>query len=156
MPGYRTHSSVAAGCTLALLFISNTGQPLVGLFSIASGVKLIAGVLGGLFPDIDIKSKGQQLLYAIAVPLLISTLLAKQIVLSILLASLAIIAPLLPHRGITHRCLFLITAPLVGPGLVWVYAPACTSYAFSLYAYFVLGALTHIALDYWPRSKKKS
>jgi len=150
MSGYRTHVSAAAGCALVLIFITHYRGPVIAWFCLANIARFIAGILGGLFPDIDIKSKGQQLLYALVIPLLVAALLAKHVVFSIMLSALAIIPPLLPHRGITHNFWFIILGPLIGPLLVNVYCPEYTTHSLDLYLYFVIGALSHLALDYGP------
>lgn len=123
---------------------------LFSLISPTNATYILASLIGGLFPDIDIKSKGQQLLYALIIPLLIASLLAHKIVFSILLATLGIIAPLLPHRGITHELWFVVTAPFVGPILVSLYCPEYTEYAKMLYLFFSIGAISHLILDFGP------
>jgi len=151
MPGYRTHASAALGATILFILVRSTliaTEPLV-ISTVCA--QLIAGFLGGLFPDIDIKSKGMQLWYALLIPLLSGAVLSKYIVWSLLLASLCILPPLLPHRGITHNPWFDLIAPLIGPLLVWCYCPAYTKYSVELYACFVLGAFSHLVLDYGPR-----
>ena len=148
MPGYRTHATAALGCAALIVAYTHSDTPCIEWLSLTNGTRLIAGIIGGLFPDIDIKSKGQQLLYAIIIPLLVAALLAKQVVFSILLSGLAIIPPLLPHRGITHNTWFTLIAPLSGPALVWVYCPQYLWQAFDLLLYFTAGCLSHILLDY--------
>ena len=150
MSGYKTHFTTAAGCALVIIAISHRHTPFLAWFSLVNAWCIVASMLGGLFPDIDIKSKGQQLLYAIIIPLLIATLLAKKVVLSILLSALGIIPPLLPHRGITHHVWFSFLAPLIGPGLVYIYCPEHVELAYDLYFFFVIGALSHLILDYGP------
>lgn len=148
MPGYRTHTLGALCCATLLIAYYDAGSPFTKWFSLANTVRLVAAVLGGLFPDIDIKSKGQQILYALVTPLLVAALLAKHVVFSILLSALAIIPPLLPHRGITHNTWFTLIAPLSGPGLVWIYCPQYLWQACDVWLYFTLGCLSHILLDY--------
>jgi len=150
MPGYKTHSSAAIGSALLLIVATHTKTPFWAWVCLANVARVVAGLLGGLFPDIDIKSKGQQLLYALVIPLLVAALLAKHVVFSILLSAVAILPPLLPHRGITHNFWFILCAPLIGPLLVYVYCPEYLTYAIDLYIYFTLGAITHLALDYGP------
>ena len=124
---------------------------LISILSLTNATYILASLLGGLFPDIDIKSKGQQLLYALIIPLLIASLLAKKIVFSVLLATLGILSPLLPHRGITHEVWFVLTAPLIGPLLVSLYCPEYYAYARMLYIFFTVGAMSHLLLDFGPR-----
>ncbi|MEI7580781.1 MAG: metal-dependent hydrolase [bacterium] len=151
MSGYKTHYMVAAGCGATLLLIMHQEAHILSLFSIQNFLCILSSLLGGLFPDIDIKSKGQQLLYALIIPLLIAALLAKKIVFSVLLGALGVLSPLLPHRGITHELWFVLTAPLLGPLLVSLYCPEYTEYARSLYLFFIVGAVSHLVLDFGPQ-----
>ena len=152
MSGYRTHFTTAAWCGVAMIVATHYHVPRLGWLSLANGARIITAMLGGLFPDIDIKSKGQQLLFAIVIPLLIAALLAKKVVFSILLSSIGIIPPLLPHRGITHHLWFSFLAPAVGPFLVYMYCPEHLAFAIDLYCFFVVGALSHLVLDYGPKA----
>ncbi len=123
---------------------------LLSIINLTNASYILASLLGGLFPDIDIKSKGQQLLYALIIPLLIAALMAQKIVFSILLAALGILSPLLPHRGITHELWFVLTAPLLGPLLTSIHCPEYINYAHMLYLFFVIGAISHLILDFGP------
>jgi len=152
MSGYRTHFTAAAWCGVVMIAATHYHLPPLGWLSLANLARIIASMLGGLFPDIDIKSKGQQLLYAIVIPLLIAALLAKKVVFSILLSGLCIIPPLLPHRGITHHLWFSFSAPAVGPFLVYMYCPEHLMFTIDLYCFFVVGALSHLVLDYGPKT----
>jgi membrane-bound metal-dependent hydrolase YbcI (DUF457 family) len=155
MPGYRTHLTAAVGAGVAAVAITHRHEPLSTLFSLTIASQLIAAFLGGLFPDIDIKSKGQQVLYAIVTPCLCATLLARNIFLSTMLAFLAILPPLIPHRGITHELWFIVLAPLCGPLLVSMYNKAWLAASLDLYLFFVLGAFTHLLLDLGPKELLK-
>ena len=150
MPGYRTHSTAAVSAAIATLLIMHWRLPLADLFTPLHASYVIASLCGGLFPDIDIKSKGQKYWYMAIVPLFGAALIARHIVFICVLSSLAIIPPLLPHRGITHELWFVFLAPISGLFLVHTYQPEYLSYAIDLYIFFVLGAITHLLLDLGP------
>lgn len=150
MPGHRTHTTAAVGAAAAALLIVNWRVPIINLLTVSNGACLVASLYGGLFPDIDIKSRGQKWWYRILLPLLGAALLARHTVFICVLSALAIIPPLLPHRGITHELWFVLLAPLGAPFLVSVYQPAYLTYSIDLYIYFVLGAITHLVLDLGP------
>jgi hypothetical protein len=150
MPGYRGH--LAGGCvvyTILLFAVHNThpSLPLIlGLF--------VATCAGALFPDIDIKSKGQKYFYwGMLVLLGWSIWRFKQLNTSgrfDVVAGLAIVAllPLLVrHRGITHQPWFIMVLSF---GL-WVmgigFFPLHSSAIFLSLLFFVAGALSHIWLD---------
>jgi membrane-bound metal-dependent hydrolase YbcI (DUF457 family) len=141
---------VAAGCGAFMVLCMHEDTHFLSIISITNATYILASLLGGLFPDIDIKSKGQQLLYALIIPLLVAALLAQKIVFSILLATLGILSPLLPHRGITHELWFVLVAPLIGPLLVTLYCPEYTEYSKMLYLFFIVGAMSHLILDFGP------
>lgn len=150
MSGYRKHYLVAAGCGATLTLVLHNSGHVTHLFTLSNASFILASILGGLFPDIDIKSKGQQLLYAMLIPFLAAALLAQQILLSILLGALGVLSPLLPHRGITHELWFVIAAPLIGPALIAMYCPEYTDFAAMCYVFFVVGAVSHLVLDFGP------
>lgn len=147
MPGYRTHLTTAGAAAAATIVATHMHLPLTHLITVQHGTCIIASLLGGLFPDIDIKSKGQKLLYTALMPLFAAALITKHTVALCLLGALAIIPPILPHRGLTHELWFVFLAPLTGPGLVHIYQPSYLPLAIDLYIFFVLGAITHLWLD---------
>lgn len=147
MPGYRTHLTAAGVAAAATIVTTHAHLPLTHLLTPQHASCIIASLLGGLFPDIDIKSKGQKLLYSVLLPLFAAALITKHTVALCLLGALAILPPLLPHRGLTHELWFVLLAPLTGPGLVHIYQPEHLPFAFDLYIFFVMGAFTHLWLD---------
>ena len=150
MPGYRTHVTGAIVSAAATLVITHWRMPIAALLTSNNIACLAAGACGGLFPDIDIKSKGQKLWYSAIVPLWGAALVMRHTVFICVLSVLAVIPPLLPHRGITHELWFILLAPLGGPFLVSVYQPAYLSFAIDLYFFFVIGAISHLVLDLGP------
>ena len=154
MPGHTTHKAAAAAATVLTLLITHWSLPIAALWSTQTVVRLTAGIAGGLFPDIDTKSRGQRAWYFLLVPLLAAAVLAQHIVFICILGSFAVIPPLLPHRGITHELWFVFLAPLLGPFLVSCYHPAYLPHAIDIY-FFVLGAITHLLLDLGPKGLLK-
>ena len=116
---------------------------------------LLASLLGALFPDIDIYSKGQKIWYRlIAVALVVAVIYAQWT--GVFLLLFAALFPLfVSHRGITHSLLFTILAPLGLPYLAFHYHQTLFSIACSCYLYFVAGALSHLLLDFGPRNVTK-
>jgi len=150
MPGYRAHLACALGLYGIVLFLvgSTLQSWMVGLGG------LVAMGAGALFPDIDIKSKGQHYLYRIYALILIIVLFfywrySTQMWIDLIICiALITIAPMLArHRGITHSPPFIM---LLGLG-VWVIGaglyPAHTATLFFYAVCFMLGALSHVWLD---------
>jgi len=150
MPGYRTHLCVA--WLFYPLIVWATWQNIGNSFVYVIGFCMLS--IGALFPDIDIKSKGQNylyLLYAIilAIVLCLYFLRRAQLWIDIIICiALATIAPMLMHhRGITHSPLFIL-----GSGFVlWVFGaglwPVYTQQIFFYSCCFVCGAWSHVWLD---------
>jgi|SRR5579862_2374873 hypothetical protein len=164
MPGYKGHL-VGGIIAFVLLF--------VGLMSIIIaqqpsylmiGEWLLCALAGALFPDIDVKSKGQKYFYYVALVCLM-VLAYQQRFHMLTCFSFVMITPMLVrHRGIFHSPRFVIALPL----LVWVIIatllPQRSSQLFVDTMFFIGGALSHLWLDFgtrqflwklFPRKKKR-
>jgi hypothetical protein len=152
MPGYRAH--LATALFLYVVVIVFTWSCMQGLCMRMIG--FLALCAGALFPDIDIKSKGQHYLYQLYAALLIGALsmyvLCAHMIrlwadIIICLAVMSIAPMLVRHRGITHSPRFILFLGAVmwimGAGLYPAAAPTIFFYS----CCFVLGALSHVWLD---------
>lgn len=145
MPGYKGHlvgGTVAFG--IALYAIHNTGH----VFTHAQAVQWFASALAGcLFPDIDVKSKGQNLFYK-AMLVLLLFMLFYGYRRPVVIVSLAAMVPMVVrHRGIFHRLWFLIGMPT---SLALFLAASYPVYSSTIYYntfFFILGAISHLWLD---------
>lgn len=145
MPGYRGHlvgGFVAFGLVRFLLV------PVNPTF-ITSIEWLLVTLFGALFPDIDIKSRGQNIFYLALMVIYLGVLLMGKIAWSPFFVFAALFPMLLNHRGFSHNFLFLIIlASAVGFGL----SAAFPSYAYAawLNALFLgSGMISHVMLDKW-------
>ena len=144
MPNYKGHLVGGAGAFGILFFaLRSSCNP-----SLFTGVEWFVFTLAGaLFPDIDIKSKGQKYFYW-AVLLLFTFLLLKKQFESMACFSFVIITPMLvKHRGIFHRFWFVVSMPLLVWSLVAVALPDYSSILFFNTLFFITGGISHIALD---------
>jgi hypothetical protein len=150
MPGYRAH--IFCAVLLYGLLVLCIGAFLKSYLVLSGG--LCAIIAGALFPDIDIKSKGQHYLYWIYAATLGLLLLLhwrhpKQLWTDLIIClAVLTIAPMLGrHRGITHAPLFVLalgaTFWIISAG----FYPQYTAHFFFYSCCFVLGALSHIWLD---------
>ncbi len=164
MPGYKGH---LVGGTIAFCLVL---FGLVGLVIIPQPTHLMMGewllcvLAGALFPDIDIKSKGQKYFYY-AVLVVLFVLAYQQRLQMLTCFSFVMITPMLvKHRGIFHSPRFVIALPL----LVWVIVatllPHKAMHLFVDTMFFIVGALSHLWLDFgtrqflwrlFPRKKKR-
>lgn len=151
MAGYKGHISIAAlfgtGLAVALAFTA-AGEALPLQERIIKGLVVIwLAVIFGLFPDVDIKSKGQLLFYRLFFLLDLGLLLLGRWKEAALLGFLALVPILSRHRGWTHSfiAMLLVPAPiLVGPmylahALVWDGLP--------YYLGAVAGYFSHLVAD---------
>jgi hypothetical protein len=109
---------------------------------------LLFTLAGALFPDIDIKSKGQKYFYYVV--FLFFVVLAVQRRFEMLACfSFIIISPLLVrHRGIFHSPWFVIAVSLFAWVVVSMVKPKIAQQFFYDILFFIAGALSHIWLDF--------
>jgi len=153
VPNHKGHL-VGGFCTFLLLIffisaVTKTSHAFSPFYFIAYAACTLAG---SLFPDIDIKSKGQRLFSLLMLPIISAATLYQQWLLLCLLSS-SILVPLIAyHRGLTHYIWFVIAIPLLVPVSVTYLAPEYTAFAYGCYFFFVAGALSHLILDFGPRN----
>ncbi len=149
MPNYKGH--LAGGLVvylllLLVLFITRMPSALTAI------EWLIFTLAGALFPDIDIKSKGQKYFYY-GVFLFFVILAARKQFVTVTCCSFIFITPMLVrHRGVFHHPLFVIAVPI----LCWAFlSTIITPYTSKRLLYdtmfFISGALSHIWLDIGTR-----
>jgi hypothetical protein len=109
---------------------------------------LLCSIAGSLFPDIDIKSKGQKLFYGLMAPAYIFLFTQKQYMLCFAVGLCALMPVLVNHRGLFHRWWFIVSfAGLWGYACISMF-PRYT-YTVSLATlFFILGSLSHLYLDF--------
>lgn len=143
MPGYKQHAGAAivlymmilSACSLNTFPVSKTFEWFLALF------------IGALFPDIDIKSKGQKLCYCVLVILIGRCLMLKHLYSLAVLALAGCVPLLVRHRGIFHSVQFIIF--LVGTVTFFsalMMPKSAERIAFDA-LFFLGGALLHLWLD---------
>jgi hypothetical protein len=144
MSNYKGH--LAGGIfayLIAIYCIIATQSP-----SFTTGLEwLLFTLAGALFPDVDIKSKGQKLFYWIILILMIVLLINDQTQALIIVAVLGVVPLLVRHRGIFHRLWFVILVPLVVAWILCLYMPQCNSTIMYDCLFFIVGAISHLWLD---------
>ena len=148
MPGYKGHlmgGAAAFGATYAAVSIAQL-MPCGDPYLIASC--FATAMAGSLFPDIDVKSKGQNLFYWIILGLFVYFFYNKQYVTLSYIAIAATLPLLVKHRGIFHNMWFLIAA-LAGLCYTLVCCIPQHDQKIILHMiFFVGGAISHLWLDF--------
>lgn len=143
MPNYRTHLVGGIACGIGTMAVT-------GALSHASPTAIVeylgCAALGALFPDIDIKSKGQKLFYIALTITLLFLLWYRRTAWFVALSLLGMVPLLLRHRGIMHHPWFV--GLCAGIPALYLHANnhAYSSLAINLF-YFAIGAFSHIILD---------
>ena len=145
MSGYRGHL-VGGFITFAIvrtILIPLTGQPIPQEI-----VCLSLTLLGSLFPDVDIKSKGQQIFYSLAL-LIAAMAFATRSWNSLAWLGLMCFFPLaVVHRGPMHNPYVLIATPwIIARGLQGLF-PNIHALSPMYHVFFIAGALSHLVLDF--------
>src|SRR5271154_4379661 len=131
MPGYRKHLVGGAVAYLSLLLLCSGLNPT----PMAAIEWLGFCLIGSLFPDIDIGSKGRYVFYRIFLILLLIFLLRRNTMALCLLGVLMLLPMLVNHRGLFHRWWFVIGLPFAVAWLCSCSLASCKD-AFMLDALF--------------------
>ena len=144
MPNYKGH---LAGGALAygfvMVVITQWYQP-----SLVTNIEwLFCTLAGALFPDIDVKSKGQKYFYWVILFLIIWFSFNKRFDLLIAASICAVIPMLATHRGLFHRLWFVVVGPLLLWALVMINYPLYRLVLLHDVIFFIAGAISHLWLD---------
>ena len=147
-----TGAAVAAGTAGAAITIASPFLPTWDLYIQNYSIPEVAFlflicILASLWPDIDVKSKGQRLFYLLFFAADTLLIYSKHFLASAILGYLAMLPLLFPHRSFTHSksaalifCLPILLIPMgIQLHLTWSGLP-----------YFLaalLGYLSHLVLD---------
>jgi membrane-bound metal-dependent hydrolase YbcI (DUF457 family) len=152
VPNFKGH--VVGG---VISFAGLSALAVFGMFNLSSflvpGIRgFIASILGGLAPDIDIHSQGRKALYvSLAVGIWMAVLQKANAVLLIFILILLFVR-MVSHRGITHNLLFVVAVPWFLSVVLSHYASWIPRMDYGTYVFFVGGAISHLVLDYTPKS----
>lgn len=144
MPGYRTHLCGGIAAYLSLLLLCSWLNPT----SVITAIEWLGFCLiGSMFPDIDIGSKGRYVFYRIFLIFLVIFLIRQNTMALCLLGVLMLLPMLVTHRGLFHRWWFVTGLPFAVGWLCSCSLVTCHQ-AFMVDAlFFAAGALSHLYLD---------
>lgn len=152
MPGYRGHllgGSIAYLIVLQCLIIY---KPDVSI----AIQGLLFCLIGSLFPDIDIKSKGQKYFYIALTGCLCFCLLYGCFDWYVALSLVSMLPLLIRHRGLFHSLVFIVVLASCSIFLALFYRVQYEALAVSNAFFFVVGAWSHIILDRFSTKIKRT
>lgn len=143
MPGYKKH--LTNGLLTYIIVIFFAAFYIYSLKFLISG--LVSLILGSLFPDIDIKSKGQKVFYIIFLILLMILILADAWQLAAIFSVLTTLPNIVKHRGIFHNIWF--NALLVTLFVLILTRAFPTKKSIFIFngIFFLIGVLSHLISD---------
>lgn len=145
MPGYKVH--ILGGAITCVGIVALLSQYSVQPAPLVFAQWFAATILGSLFPDVDIKSKGQGIFYKVMLVCLFLLLLEKQVYLFVIMSFLALVPVLVRHRGLFHRVWFVVLLPFTVAVLAGSSFPVYSAVFLYHACFFSAGALSHIFLD---------
>lgn len=143
MPGYKGHIVGGVAIFVLLLYMleskCTTSSTALQWFGCT--------IAGALFPDIDVKSKGQKYFYWVVLAALMVLILFQKYELLAICGVVSITPMLCKHRGIFHEVWFVIAVPCVSWAALSMAYPRYVESFFFLAIFFIAGALSHLYLD---------
>lgn len=143
MPNYKGHIAggfVAYGIALCLATCCSA--------SWATSLEwLLFTLAGSLFPDIDIKSKGQKLFYRLMFVVLLILMYQRRVVLAASIGVLCMVPMIVRHRGMLHKLWFVILFPSLLAFVCTLYVPCYAPMIAQDAFFFIMGAVSHVWLD---------
>jgi len=145
MSNYKGHLAGGLFAYFIVLYFIIAAQTI----SLATGFEwLLFTLAGALFPDVDIKSKGQKIFYYVMLVLMLVLIVHNQTQTLVIVAILAMVPLLVRHRGIFHKLGFVLLVPLIIGVLLCSQVPHCSRVIMHDVLFFIAGAISHLWLDF--------
>jgi surface polysaccharide O-acyltransferase-like enzyme len=107
----------------------------------------ICTLFGGLFPDIDTKSKGQMLFYKLVCLVILFCIIYKAYYVGVMLSFFSFWPLLVKHRGLFHRLWFLLALTGAGCYALLQVLPLYRTDIIACTSFFAVGFISHLYLD---------
>lgn len=143
MPGYKGHLIGGLGAFGVGFYFVSAGNP--SHYVVVEW--LLCALAGSLFPDVDVKSKGQNLFYKGILIILLLLCLQGYVYFAAAIGILSLFPMLARHRGLFHKAWFIVIMPFFTSFCISVYFPHFSRILLFDTVFFVLGALSHLWLD---------
>lgn len=153
MPGYRTHMGGGVLAYIGLIILVSTYFVYRPSFFLALEW-FFCCVAGSLFPDIDIKSKGQLIFYRVMAICLVYFLWKGKMAAFVWASLLSMVPLLVRHRGLFHKIWFVGFVAFVSVLALSHWYPAYQKMLIIDACFFFAGAVSHILFDSWGTKLK--
>jgi hypothetical protein len=107
----------------------------------------IAILAGALFPDLDIKSKGQKIYYRLVFCIIALCAFYNIYKVAVVLSLVSMIPLMVKHRGLFHKWWFLLVYTVSIAYSLLLYFPAYSYHIISSSIFFFIGIISHLWLD---------
>ena len=144
MPGYKGH---LVGGVAAFGFGLYALQSSYNPTHLTMAEWFLCALAGALFPDIDVKSKGQNLFYKAMLIVLAVLFMQGYVHIALMIGILSLIPMVVRHRGLFHKLWFVVAMPYAVALCIGVYYPAYSRILLLDTTFFVVGAVSHLWLD---------
>ena len=144
MPNYKGHLVGGAVVFAAVAYCVPGSHTLATLFE-----WLLFSLAGALFPDVDIKSKGQRLTYTLLLMIAGLLVLHQQWYALGFLAVVVCIPLCVRHRGMFHNIWIMSLLTMTGVAFATFLAPAYKLLIMRDAAFFWVGIVSHLFCDRW-------
>ncbi len=108
---------------------------------------LLATLAGSLFPDIDIRSKGQRLFLKILFIAIVWCLYLQASIPLMILLMFSVLPIVFPHRGLFHDIIFVGALSVTAAGSLIYTMPEKTDMIVLVTFFFLVGVISHLVLD---------
>lgn len=143
MPNYKGHLAGGLVVYFMVLVVLIGSTPSV----VTAFEWLVFALAGALFPDVDIKSKGQKYFYYLVFIALAVLMYQQRFRIASCFSFFAITPMLTKHRGIFHNVWFVVGLPLSIWMAMGMLFPVLAWPLFFDTLFFIAGALSHLFLD---------
>jgi membrane-bound metal-dependent hydrolase YbcI (DUF457 family) len=143
MPDYKGH--LLGGAFFYFIVLALLAAQYFPVFTIIQW--FLFTLAGSLFPDIDIKSKGQQLFYRVFFVIIVGCICYQSFLLATFLGLFALVPLLGKHRGIFHNLWFLLVITGCATKLLVFQFPHFYYTIVYNALFFAVGVISHLWLD---------
>lgn len=146
MPSYQGH--IVGGSVAYALLYSFIRLTSIITFSLPEQILLVGfTLLGALFPDIDVYSKMQQILFKSLLLLLPCALFMQHLNGFIFLCAATAVCITVQHRTVTHNLFFIIFFSVSSCMFAYYQRPELINFITIAGIHFFIGAFSHLVLD---------